>query len=50
MSNIGEILMATKKLVTEGFLRHPPDDQAAVDPIASQTAVASPRIAPDRPP
>ncbi len=42
--------MATKKLVTEGFLRHPPDDQAAEGQIASRTAVASPQIAPDRPP
>jgi len=41
--------MATKKLVTEGFLRRPPDDQAAEGQIASRTAVASPQIAPDRP-
>jgi hypothetical protein len=50
MSNIEEILMATMKLVTEGFLRHPPDGQAAVGPIAGRMAAASPRIAPDRPP
>jgi hypothetical protein len=32
--------MATMKLVTEGFLRHPPNGQAAVGPNASRMAAA----------
>jgi len=42
--------MATMKLVTEGFLRHPAGRQAAMGLNASRMAAASPRIAPDRPP
>jgi len=40
MSNIGEILMATMKVVTEGFLRHPPAGQSPMGPNASQMAAA----------
>ena len=40
MSNIGEILMATRKVVTEGFLRHPPAGQSPMGLNASRMAAA----------
>jgi hypothetical protein len=40
MSNTGEILMATMKVVTEGFLRHPPAGQSPMGLNASRMATA----------